>query len=88
MEFSLITLGVQNGTGIANAFDNSIMPIFYEIGTVLFKCCIVYGVYYIIRMQYTQGVERIKWAVIGYISLRLTDSFIQLIDNIAKNMKF
>lgn len=78
---------VNNGIGIVSSFNSSIMPIFMEIGVVLFKCSVIYGIYRIIRSQYTQGVTQIKWAAIGYISLRLTDAFVVLVDNIAKNMK-
>ena len=79
---------IFGNVGIAQAFDTSVMPIFMEIGVVLFKCCVVYGIYFLIRMQYTEGVNRIKYAVLGYIILRMTDSFVDLVDQIARNIRF
>ena len=73
---------------LSNAFRTGIMPILYDIGRVIFWCSTVYGTYYIIRKQYPEGSERIKYAAIGYIVLRLTDGFCQLVDNIANNIKF
>jgi hypothetical protein len=73
---------------LSNAFRTGILPILFDIGRVIFICSVVYGSYYIIRRQYPEGSERIKYAAIGYIILRLTDAFVNLVDNIANNIKF
>lgn len=78
----------QQNVGLYAPFKTSITPIFYEIGKLLTWCSISYGAYYVIQMRYSEGVNRIKWAAIGYIVLRMTDSFMTLIDNIADNMSF
>jgi hypothetical protein len=74
--------------GIDQAFSTSIMPIFIEIGTIIFRCSVVYGVYHVMRMQFTQGINQIKWAVIGYISLKMIDAFTILVDRVANNIHF
>ena len=73
---------------LSNAFRVGIMPILYDIGRVIFWCSIVYGTYFIIRKNYPEGSERIKLAAVGYIILRLTDGFCQLVDQIANNITF
>ena len=99
MEISTITIPInsiytfaqiQNSThqsiGLYDAFKSSITPIFFEIGKLLSWCSISYGTYYVIQMRYTEGINRIKWAMIGYIILRMTDSFMTLTDSIATNI--
>lgn len=73
--------------GLFSAFRSSIVPIFMEIGKVLLYVSVFYGAYHIIRSQYTKGVEKIKWAAIGYIMLQMTDAFVSIIDKIAQNMR-
>ena len=72
--------------GLFDAFRVSIIPIFMEIGKVLLYVSVFYGAYHIIRSQYQRGVDKIKWAAIGYIILQMTDAFVKIVDNIAKNM--
>ena len=74
--------------GLDNAFQNSIMPIFYDFGRVLFKVSLAYGIYYIMRMKYTEGVNRMKWAVIGYACLKSITPFVALIDAVTGNIHF
>lgn len=78
----------QQTIGLYNAFQTSIAPLFYDIGKTLFWCSVAYGGYHIIQMRYTEGINRIKWAAIGWIILRMTDQFLQLTDKVANNMKF
>jgi hypothetical protein len=84
--FLMFTLGYNNE--ISNAFKAGIMPVMYDIGKVIFWCSSVYGVYYIIRRNYREGVDRLKWATIGYICLRLLDAFTKLVDVIVNNITF
>jgi len=78
----------QQTVGLYDAFKNSIAPIIFEIGKTLTWCSVVYGTYYIIQMRYTEGVNRIKWACVGYIVLRMTDSFMVLVEKVANNVHF
>ena len=64
------------------------MPILIDIGKVIFSCSVVYGAYYIMRKQFVIGIDSIKWAAIGYIALRLTQGFTNLVDSIANGLKF
>lgn len=73
---------------LSRAFKIGILPILFDIGRIIFWCSVVYGTYHIIRRQYPEGSDRIKWAAIGYICLRLTNGFTELVDNIANNIKF
>lgn len=86
--FSTPTLCYGYNNELSNAFRIGIMPILYDIGKIIFMCSVVYGTFYIIRKQYPEGSERIKYAAIGYIVLRLTDGFCQLVDQIANNITF
>ena len=73
---------------ISQPFVINIMPIFYDIGKIMVYCCVAYGSYYLIRGQYAEGVNRIKWAGIGYICLRMTESFVKWVDTVASGIKF
>lgn len=73
---------------LSNAFIKNILPIFWDIGKVIFICSVVYGTYYIMRRNYNEGIERIKMASIGYVAMRMTSCFIDLIDKIADGIKF
>lgn len=84
--FAEIQQSTQQNLGLYSAFKTSITPILFETGKLLAWCSISYGTYYIIQMRYTEGINRIKWAMIGYIVLRMTDSFMTLTDNIATNI--
>lgn len=77
---------VQQNLGLYDAFSSAIAPIFFEIGKLIAYCSISYGTYYVIQMRYTEGINRIKWAMIGYVILRMTDSFMTLTDNVANNV--
>ena len=87
---SLTIVGVQEvqNIGLDTAFRNNIMPIFYEVGKIIAYVSVTYGAYYLIRMKYAEGANRIKWAAVGYICLRLTEDFIDLVDSIANNINF
>jgi len=84
----LPSCGYSYNNELSNAFNTGIMPILIDIGKVISQCSIVYGSYYIMRKQFQIGVDSIKWSAIGYIALKLTHSFTQLVDNIASTMKF
>jgi len=75
------------GAGLYDAFRSGIAPIFADIAKTLFWCSTVYGAYYVIQMRYTEGINRIKYAAIGYIIFRMADNFLVLVDRIADNMK-
>ncbi len=77
---------VQQSIGLYDAFRTSITPIFFEIGKTLAWCSASYGTYYVIQMRYTEGINRIKWAMMGYVCLRMTDAFMLLTDKVATNI--
>lgn len=82
----ITTIGIQESIGLYEAFKSSVSPILFEAGKLLTWCSIAYGTYYVIQMRYSEGINRIKWAMIGYIILRMTDSFMTLTDTIARNI--
>lgn len=83
-----IPLTFAQEIGLYNAFRESIVPIFADIAQILFWCSVVYGAYYVMQMRYSEGINRIKYAMIGYIVFKMADGFMRLVDNIANNMKF
>lgn len=85
---STLTLTFAQNIGLYDAFRVSIIPIFADIAQILFWCSVVYGAYYVMQMRYSEGVNRIKYAMIGYIVFKMADGFMKLVDNIAQNMQF
>lgn len=71
--------GIGDGP-ITNAFMKAGMPILYDLGTVIFICTCTFGFYAIIRKQVKQGVERLKWAAVGFIGLKSLELFIKLVN--------
>lgn len=88
MIINIITQIVLNNmtNTFSQAFDISIMPILSDIGKVIFKVSVVGGIYLIIRQNAPKGIERIKYAAIGYVALNAMDLFINIVDNIGKNI--
>jgi len=86
--FIFPSMGFCYNNELSTAFNNGIMPILIDIGKVIFSCSVVYGSYYIMRKQYVVGIDSIKWAAIGFISLRLCQGFTNLVDSIANGLKF
>ena len=86
--FIFPSIGICYNNELSTAFNSGIMPILIDIGKVIFSCCVVFGAYYIMRKQFVIGIDSIKWAAIGYIALRLTQGFTNLVDSIANGLKF
>jgi len=86
--FIFPSIGICYNNELSTAFNSGIMPILIDIGKVIFSCSVVYGAYYIMRKQFVIGIDSIKWAAIGYIALRLTQGFTNLVDSIANGLKF
>lgn len=71
---------------ISNTFRTNLMPIVWDIGKTILWVSIPGGFYLIMRRNHKEGWERIKWACIGYIGLKFTDTFVNIVDKIANNM--
>jgi hypothetical protein len=78
----------MESVGLAQAFKTAIMPIMYDIGQVLFFCAVLLGGYLWIQGRSSDAIRRIRDACYGYIFIRLSEQFINLIDKIAESIKF
>ena len=74
--------------GLANAFESSILPIFFDFGKCLFYVSIISGVYMLIRGNGSESIKKIKTSIIGYVAMRCTIAFVNLVDRIADTIKF
>lgn len=81
-----ISVVIKNNNVLSNGFKQAFFPIFFDIGKIIFWCAVFYGVYFIIRRQTHEGVDRLKWAGIGYICLRFVDVFTSIVDKTADAM--
>jgi hypothetical protein len=84
--FAQVNQTIPPNIGLYDAFRTSISPILFDVGKTLVWCSVAYGTYYVIQMRFTEGINRIKWALIGYIILRTTDAFMTITDTIANNI--
>lgn len=71
---------------ISEAFRKAVLPYLLDFGKVVFWCSTIYGIYFLIRRQVSEGTDRIKWAALGYICLRLINAFTNLVDSIGEQM--
>lgn len=78
----------MESVGLYNSFRVSFIPILTDGAQIIFWCSFAYGSYYLMQMRYGEGINRIKWAGLGYISFKLADKFINLVDKIANNINF
>lgn len=78
--FKIVAAGNIGDGPITNAFMKAGMPILYDLGTVIFVVTCTFGFYAIIRKQVKQGVERLKWAAVGFIGLKSLELFIKLVN--------
>ena len=70
---------------ISSTFDSSIMPYVYDFFKLMLKIGMVQGAFYVMKMDKKMGIDKVKYAVIGYTMLKFTDVFIKIIDQIAIN---
>ena len=87
----MITFSQYNSVAaspISTPFRKNVLPLFFDFGKVVFWCTTVYGCYYLMRRQVNEGADRIKWAALGYIALRMINSFTDLVDAVADSMQF
>ena len=74
--------------GLADVFENCLLPLAAEGGKCLFYITAVSGIYVLIRGNASESIKKIKTATIGYILLKTIKSYVSLIDRIAANIKF
>lgn len=74
--------------GLAELFENLLLPLAIEGGKCLLYVSLVSGVYVLIRGSVSDSVKKIKTATIGYFFLRMIKSYVDLIDKLASNMQF
>lgn len=68
---------------ISSAFQAGIMPVMFDIGKTLLMIGLFQGSYYIMRADRKGGIDKIKYATMGYIMLKFINWFIALVDMIA-----
>jgi hypothetical protein len=73
-------------TPISDAFFGAIYPLLIDFGKVIFACSLIFAFYHIIRRNVTEGVDRLKYAIYGYVGLRFLEVFIKFTDKVADTM--
>ncbi|MEG0086548.1 MAG: hypothetical protein RR817_08750 [Niameybacter sp.] len=74
--------------GLAQIFEDCLLPLAVEGGKCLFYITCVSGIYVLIRGNASESIKKIKTATIGYILLRTIKNFVDLIDRIADTIQF
>lgn len=77
---------MKEDTIISSTFQKSIMPYAVDIGKVILTCSFIYAAYSLMRKQHAEGVERIKWAMIGYAVLKGIGVFLKITDKATDEM--
>lgn len=81
------TLGaVVASTTFSKMFEEVLLPLVLDIGTVLFQVGCIGGIYLIMRADAKGGTTKIKWAMVGYAMLKLLTVFTTMIDRIIANI--
>jgi hypothetical protein len=69
---------------ISNAVIVGAMPIMYDIGKTLLIFGLFQGAYYIMRTDKKAGIDKMKYAITGYVMIKFISYIILLIDNVAE----
>jgi hypothetical protein len=63
------------------------LPFFYDIGKIILLFCVVQGVYLFMRSDPKACLNKVKFAIIGYLILRLVSVGLVMIDAIATSIE-
>lgn len=74
--------------GLAQIFEEVLLPLAVEGGKCLFYISAVSGIYVLIRGNASESIKKVKTATIGYILLRMIKNYVALIDRITNNINF
>lgn len=68
---------------LTNKFNVILMPYINDFFRLMLKIFIMQGAFYIMKKDRKEGIDKIKYAGIGYCVLKFTDIFVGIIDQIA-----
>jgi len=66
------------------AFNKFVMPILYDGIDIVFRFSLLQGGFYIMRGDKKAGIDRIKFATIGFLGIKFINTFINIINDVAQ----
>ena len=68
--------------GLYETFHEFLMPFVLEIGKCIFEFSVIGSAYVITRCNSAEGVKRLKFATLGYATLKFTSLYMEYADKI------